>query len=403
MRMKDDKLDPMTRATRFMLGLLAASAFGALPRSAHAEPPSAKATPVYVLSIWTDDSDDQADALTQALRLRAREAQGWSLAETTQSFETLAIALKCPSKPDPPCLQRIGDQLHADHYVWGTMNKRKDAPGEVKADVHLWTRGKGDAEAVEVYSDNLKDASDESLRAIAARLFGKLTGTGAAGTLVVHAGTGGGSVLVDGAPRAVLDNGVARVDLPSGTHTVSVNVPGFEASSQSASVPIGTEEDMTFTLAPAQPAPESVPASPFPVRKVLGYSSIVAGVGLLVAGGVEGMRYLNDANDNNDLRKGLPTSVTDVCDAAQQLASGQPQKATQACNDSKDAVTASALAWIFGGVGAVLVGTGVWLVATDHGSSEASASAASASSKPAVDVLPRLGLQGGGLDVRVTF
>src|SRR6516164_8095028 len=86
---------------------------------ARAEPPNGRATPVYILTLWTDDSDDQADALTQALRSRVRQASGWSLLETNQSFETLSIALKCPSKPDPPCLQRIGDQLHADHYVWG--------------------------------------------------------------------------------------------------------------------------------------------------------------------------------------------------------------------------------------------------------------------------------------------
>ena len=168
----------MTRASlrrAFGLALLAAAALGAASRPAHAEPPSAKATPVYVLSLWTDDADDQADALTQALRSRVRQAQGWSLLETPQSFETLAIALKCPPKPDAPCLQRIADQLHADHYVWGTMARKKGA-GEVTADVHLWSRGKGDADANETYTDNLKDASDESLRQIAARLFGKLTG-----------------------------------------------------------------------------------------------------------------------------------------------------------------------------------------------------------------------------------
>ena len=81
-----------------------------------------------MLSLWTDDADDQADALTQALRSRVRQAQGWSLLETPQSFETLAIALKCPPKPDAPCLQRIGDQLHADHYVWGTMARKKGRP-----------------------------------------------------------------------------------------------------------------------------------------------------------------------------------------------------------------------------------------------------------------------------------
>src|SRR5258708_24833570 len=198
----------MTRAAlqaRFALVFAASAGLAALARPAHAEPPNAKATPVYVLSIWTDDADDQADALTQSLRTRVRQAQGWSLLETTQSFETLAIALKCPAKPDPPCLQRIGDQLHADHYMWGTMAKKK-GPGEVTADLHLWTRGKGDADASETYSDNLKDASDESLKQVSARLFGRMTGGGAGGTLVVPAGPGGGDVPAAG-PRAAARGG----------------------------------------------------------------------------------------------------------------------------------------------------------------------------------------------------
>ena len=103
----------MNRALRFVLALtltLSAAAAVLLPRTARAEAPSAKALPVYVLTISTEDSDDQADALTQSMRSRVRQAQGWSLLETPQSFETLAIALKCPPKPDQPCLQRIADQ-----------------------------------------------------------------------------------------------------------------------------------------------------------------------------------------------------------------------------------------------------------------------------------------------------
>ncbi len=108
-----------------------------------AEPPNGKATPVYVLSIWTNDVDDQADALTAAIRSRVRIAPGWSLAETNQSFETLSLALRCPPTPNQSCLDRIGDQLHADHYVWGTMAKEK--AGEVSVELRLWSRGKPQA------------------------------------------------------------------------------------------------------------------------------------------------------------------------------------------------------------------------------------------------------------------
>jgi hypothetical protein len=391
----------MTRASlRGALGLalLAGAALGTASRQAHAEPPSARATPVYVLSLWTDDSDDQADALTQALRSRVRQAQGWSLLETPQSFETLAIALKCPAKPDAPCLQRIGEQLHTDHYVWGTM-ARKKGPGEVTADVHLWSRGKGDADANESYTDNLKDASDESLRQIASRLFGKLTGGGAAGTLVVHAGSSGGAVLVDGVEKASLEGGVARVDVGGGAHTIVVRVPGFDAGPQQVTVPVGQEQDMSFALAPTPTTPsETTTRTPFPTRKVVAYSAVIVGAGLLVASGVEAIAWVNDSNASNNDRKNVPSSVTDVC------AAEVNSSALDACHKSKDALTVSKLGWVFGGVGVALVGTGIVLLATGHDGSDGSRDAVTTgSTKPRVDVVPMMGTRGGAVDFRLTF
>lgn len=393
----------MTRASLrrcLAITLLAAAAatLAAVPRTAHAEPPNAKATPVYVLAIWTDDADDQAEALTQSLRSRVRQATGWSLLETNQSFETLAIALKCPSKPDPPCLTRIGDQLHADHYVWGTM-ARKKGPGEVTADMHMWSRGKGDEGAVETYSDNLKDASDESLKQIAAKIFGRLTGGVAGGTLVVHAGTGGGRVLVDGVDKAALEGGVARVDLGAGAHTVAVRVPGFDAPSQQASVAVGAENDLTFPLTAAPTGPvERDTGSSFPTRKVLTYTALVAGGGLLVGSGVEAAAWVSDSNKSHDDRKNVPANVTDVC------AAKVNSFAVDACNKSKDAVTASTLAWVLGGAGAALVGTGLVLMMTDPGSHESGHDAGTAAkARPRLDVLPVVGVRGGAVDLRVTF
>lgn len=388
----------MTRATRFAFALLAAAALGSVPRSAHAEPPNAKATPVYVLSIFTEDADDQADALTQALRSRVRQAQGWSLLETSQSFETLAIALKCPPKPDPGCLQRIADQLHADHYVWGSMGKKK-SPGEVTAEMHLWSRGKAEADAGESYSENLKDASDESLKQIASRLFGKLTGGVAGGTLVVHAGTGGGAVMVDGENKAMLEGGVARIDVGGGPHTVLVRVPGFDAPAQQASVPVGSEQEVTFNLAPtAAPGPDTTSHSAFPLRKVAEYSALVAGAGLLIAGGVEGLAWLNDSNASKSDRKNVPPSVTDVC------ATELSPAAIDACHKSKDAVTVSTLGWVFAGVGAALVGTGFVLMLGDHGSSDSGHDATTpAAQRHRVQVTPVVGTRGGAIDLRVSF
>jgi hypothetical protein len=395
----------MVRAIALALMALVVSLVLLPSAPALAEPPNGKATPVYVLSVWTNDVDDQADALTQALRSRVRLAPGWSLAETNQSFETLSLALRCPPTPNQSCLDRIGDQLHADHYIWGTMAKEK--AGEVSAELRLWSRGKPQVEASETYNDNLKEPGDEALRAVAGRLFSKLTNSGTTGTLVVHAGTSSGSVLVDGAPRGKLDGGLGRVDIPEGAHTVAVRVPGFTAPSQAVTLQDGGEAEISFALTPAeggqgaesaseQPQ-EQVAKKPFPVRKAIGWTVVVVGVGFLVTAGIEGTRWLSDKNDSDQDRNSVPSNVTDVCAMPQ-----VNQAAIDACNKSNDASQAVKLGWIFAGVGAVLAGTGIWLVVGDH-SGDAPEPVAKTARRPRFDVLPSLGAHAGSLDVRMTY
>jgi hypothetical protein len=394
----------MSRVISRVWVALMALALCAPPGVARAEPPGPKATPVYVLSVWTNDVDDQAEALTQALRARVRQVSGWSLSESSQSFETLAIALRCPPSPNAVCLERIGDQLHTDRYIWGTMAKEK--PGELTVDLRLWSRGKAQAEASESYGENLKDPSDEALRGIAGRLIAKLTGAttttsgGAGGKIVVHAGAAGGTVLVDGVEKATLDGGVARVDVSAGAHTVTVRVPGFDAPPQTTSVKGSAEQDVTFSLSPGSPSEgvETESKGSFPVRRVLGYSAIVLGVASFAVAGVEGLNWLSDKNASDNDRKNVPSNVTDVCVDAVNAA------ALDACTKSRDATTVATIGWIFTGVGAALVGTGLWLVIGDHGASEAPHEAAArAVPLRRIELVPTLGPHGGALGLRGAF
>lgn len=387
----------MIRATRFAFSLLAATALvGPISITpAHAEPPSAKAQPVYVLAIQTDDADDQADALTQALRSRVRQAQGWSLLESPQSFEMLSIALKCPARPDAACLQRIGDQLKSDRYMWGTMVKRP--AGQVTADIHLWTRGKGDADVAEAYSDNLKDASDESLRSVAARLFAKLTGGVSGGTVLVHAGSGKGTVLVDGAERGTLDGGTTRVDVPAGSHTITVKVPGFDAPSQTATVAVASDQEMNFTLTPAGAPPPDTSSGPS-ARKVGEWTAIVVGSGLLAAGAAMGVKWIIDYNHGKDLQNQVSQNNRDAC---------QTQDTTQAqqlCQTSHTVTTDYTLAWVLGGAGAAVLGTGLILLVTDHSTKdEAPGAEQPPQAKPRLEVIPQVGATGASMGLRLTF
>ena len=124
------------------------------------------------------------------------------------------------------------------------------------------------------------------------------------------------------------------------------------------------------------------------MRKVLGYSAVVVGVGLLVAAGIEGANWLSDRNASDQDRRNVPSTVTDVC-ATPYNSAGE-----DACKKSNDAATAVRFGWIFAGVGAVLTGTGIWLVLSDHGSGNDAtppAEPAAKASRPKFDVLPAIG------------
>jgi hypothetical protein len=336
---------------RARVALLCASAWGlaALPARAQTAPADAKPSSAYVLSLWTDDVDDQADALTEALRDRVRHAQGWSLFETTQSFETLAIALKCPVHPDALCLLRIGDHLKTDRYVWGTIQKKIGVP-EVTAEVHLWARGKADAIARESYADSWKDPNAEPLRSVAASLFATLTGAPPNAPRVTPGPAAGGSVTLSPGPLE--------------------------------------------PLSPPEPAVDRGPGA----RTVLAYSALVLGGGFLVAAGIEAANWISDNNASGSDRQKVPSNVTDVC------ANPVNESAQDACTRSRDASNVSTLGWIFAGVGAAFVGTGVVLLVTGSGSSEAAAETASrAPAKPRLEWVPSFGPRAGQLAVKVSF
>jgi hypothetical protein len=374
---------------------------------------------VYVLALSTDDVDDQAEALSVALRSRVRDVQGWSLLESPQSFETLSLALKCPAKPDAGCLQRVADQIHADHFVWGRVAHKKGG-AEVTADLHMWSRSKGDSEINMAFSDNLKDAGDPSLRKVAARAFGKLVGSDATGTLVVHAGTGAGSVLVDGSVVGALQGGVGRFDVSEGAHKVAVRVPGFEGQPLDTTVAAGSDEELSFTLTPqtATASGEGVheheheheheqhehaeiaddTPHPSAARKVLAYSSLILGGGLLVGAGVGTVLWIKDYNKSSDDRQHVPASDTNVCGAT---TGSWATYAQDACSASKDATTVSTAAWIMGAGGAALGITGLILLVTDHSSSETTTHGAS--SRPSLDVVPSVGTRGASVQLKLSF
>ena len=385
------------RQLAFALVLAIAAAAGA-PRVAHADDASA-ATPSGTFAVLGLDSDDeateqQADALTGALRARARGFGSLELSDNTSSLEIVIAALKCPPKPDAACLTRIADHLKVDRFLYGWVGK--GGPHAVTAEIHMWTRGKPDASTKVTFADNLKGADDETLRGVAGRALDKLFGIAPSGILTVHAGDGEGAVLVDGQQQATLTNGGAVVELRPGTHTIEVRVPGYETATRQLDVPPESNLDLTLPLHTAVLTKERKPSHPVSTRTLIALGTMGAGVVVGVIGTIEAVHFLSLQSDNETDHKTL--GAQDFCNPAAPHTSGDADiaAACQRVQDAKSARTAEIV--LYSVAGALLVTGGV-IRLTDSSSSSSKTS----SGRLAPHVVPYAGPREAGLDLSLKF
>jgi hypothetical protein len=398
------------RLARFLFVAILVGWFAWSPTVARADGKSA----LYVLLIDSDDAEDQAEALTNALRARARSSPSWALAETPNTLSMLTTALRCPKVPDATCLDRIAGHLKTERYIWGLMQK---APGnQVSIELHFYQKGKPDAPVRERYSDALKDPKDDALKKAAAALFDRVTGVTTA-QVAVHAGTGDGTVFIDGQKRGTLAKGETTIEVPVGSHKVEVQAPGFAPATQEINVLLGREMNVTLTLAPETPPPPP-PESSFPLRKVAGWSAM--GVGAVVGGIglVEGIRFLGLRSDLDNVRQAnygyTGVKVENPCVTSrtlEQMGSMDPAlpALNTGCSKLNGATTARTVALILGSVGAAIFATGAVLLLTDSSGKEGGADGAppkdAAPPKASFHVLPSFGptAREAGLDVVGTF
>jgi hypothetical protein len=360
----------------------------ALTRTARADQPGAHTVPVAVLAFDSEDAEEQADAITGALRSRVRAAPGWSLIETTQSLGMLTAALKCTSRPTADCQQRIAEQIKADRYIWGFVAKGPST-GQVTAEIHLYQKGKPDTVLKEAYADNLKDGNDDTLRKIAARIVDRLGGA-AVGVIIVRNGDASGEVIVDGEKHVPLEKGTARIELGPGGHSVEVAPIGGAAVKRNILVAAGKETVVDFTVPGAGEAAAAQGRSN--TRKIIGGVSMGAGALLGVIAVVELIHYLDLQSQGTDLAATLDKKND----------TGPCRVYNPKCADlDSRSKSASGLAIALGAGGALAVGFGAYLFFTTPAESSPPASAAAAT--PKVRVIPSVGAGSGGLVVLGAF
>ncbi|MBK9262263.1 MAG: PEGA domain-containing protein [Polyangiaceae bacterium] len=377
--------------------VLSASMFTAPVEAAE---PGPDTLPIHVISVQTMDADDQAEALTKALRQAVRAMPGWSQAEGDYSLEVLTLSLKCPEPPDAGCQSRIADQIRADRYVWGVISKGKS--NNVVGELSFWVRGKGTTSFKVDYSANLTEAQDDALKKVAMDAIMKLTDGPPKGEVKVSAGGIAGQVFVDGQPLGALTGGQGTFFVPSGKHELIVKAPGYADMISEITVKPNAPTDVTVV-------PVAVgDKTPTNWKRIGGFIAIGAGVGF-GALGVVGTAKVDGLNKDADYsafrqRYATTSNVCDIAngtDTASKPVGGAPEftpeeKETILTNYCEPGSTAELLQLVFYPLAAVAAGAGIFLVATSGTRSK---------EKPAMGlmVLPRVSQTAVKVDVGFQF
>lgn len=357
----------MTRAQRTGLAAVLALAATLTPTGpASAADPGPDTLPINIVAVQTSDAYDQAEALTKALRAALKGVPGWSLAEGDYSLEVLTLSLKCGDIPDAACQSRIADQIKADRYIWGNIEKKG---GNVAGQLHLWVRGQGTTSTPVEYSANLTEPNDEALRKVANDALQALTGGAPMGKVHVKAGTVAGQVFIDGKPVGALANGEGTFSAGSGQHRVMVKAPGYLDVESQAVVKPNVTADVTLTPLPAEVS------EPTNWKKIGGYIGIGAGAAFGVVGLVGSIKVAGIRGEKviDDYRINAPKDGGNICDVARKDTAKQFATSAEVAGLCDDAATFEIVQLVFYPLAAITAGAGVYLLATsgDGGSAPA--------------------------------
>lgn len=362
--------------------------------TAQASEPGPDTLPIQVIAIQTPDADDQAEALTKALRNAVRATPGWSQAEGDYSLEVLTLSLKCPDPPDAGCQSRIADQIRADRYIWGVLSKGKG--NVVKGEVNFWVRNKGTQKYSLEYSANLTEAQDEALKKVASDAFLALSGGPPKGEVKVKAGSVAGQVFIDGQPQGALTSGEGTFFIPAGPHELVVRAPGYADMSTQITVKPNSPTDVV--VAPVK-AGDTTPTNWKRIGgfAALGVGVVSAGVGIFESVQVVGYRdqfsdYQKRYTSEQNLCKIAAGDEVDAPVSGAVLSTADKGTILDICNKAD---TARLLQFVFYPLAALTAGAGVYLLATSGTAKD--------KPKTGLMILPQFDKNGGKLDVAFRF
>ncbi len=395
-----------------MLALALAAPLASSTAHAQAKKPAAPAAPVRtdaleILGVVSDDVEEQADALTEALRYQARLLPGVTLGKAIQTLDVMTTANKCPQSPDPTCQQEIGKQLKSSQYLWGVLHK---APrDQVTIELHHYVKDKPDHFVSISYPANLRDQNDEALRKVARRLLVELLQLKTGFVHVVGTGPMAAcAIKLDGQPVGSLRDNTLLSETTPGEHTITTE--GCPAFTGTALVPVSGEIMVTLVEPGARIVPGVVPPRKdeqkyFTGRKIVAASLMGAGLASGIVSVVFLTRYLGNQSapqDNSNTWQisqagsaAIGNQAKDICanpDAAKAYFNGTNTTVRDICDENSASKTNSAVALATGIAGGALIVGGAVLWATDSKHKEADRKGGL---KPQLRLQPSVGVTNG--------
>jgi hypothetical protein len=340
-----------------------------------AAPPGPDALPVHVVAVKSEEALDQAEALTQALRKAVRDAEGWSLGDSSQSLEFLAVKMGCSEPIDAACETRIADVLKADRYVWAVIQFEDKSQSNIVGTLNFYVRGKGTNKVPMKYTANLTDPTHDALIEVAKDAFDKATGGPPKGTLKITTGGIAGQLYVDDKPVGALPAEGIELQLGAGEHRVLVKAVGYADAEATAAVKPATSVEVSLTLVP------QAEDKPIDGRIVGGIAALAVGVGTGAVGLWAALEVNKIREDDvyTQYQDGFSSSV-DVCEQAE-AGVASPVNPTVSPGDVADqcskASTYEILQAVMFPVAGVAAGVGIFLLGTSSlaGGDEAEESA----------------------------
>jgi opacity protein-like surface antigen len=226
--------------------------FVALAAALLAAPASAVAAPdvsVAVLGLEPIDVPEPlAQQLTDALRQRAASTGGVRMVQGKDLIE-VKMVFGCDGEL-PACMAQAGKTLGADKLLYGTIKK---GPSKTTVTVALKLLDVKTAVVEKFVNDTVqkRELAGANVNASATRWFGQLLEVEAKPTLTVTSDPSGGSVTVDG--QSYGRTPLTLRDLPPGTHSVVVSMPGRQSVTRSVELRAGGAHDLVATLEPEAP------------------------------------------------------------------------------------------------------------------------------------------------------